>query len=274
MDRHGKSALDQHYARPDLITTILEGLRAAGKDPMALTVMDLAPVDQIHTLGPAATRELMELAEISANLRVLDVGGGLGGPARQLAEATGCAVTVLDLTPAYVRAGEELTARTGLSDRVRFQVGDATAMPFPDASFDVVWLQHATMNIADKAALLREVHRVLVPGGRLALHEVTTGSGGLPYFPAGWAPDARFSFLIPPEELRALLRERGFRERAWIDTTAQVRQVSAQAAAASPPSPLSLALVFGSAASEVAANSRRNIAESRVTIIQALAERG
>ena len=118
---------------------------------------------------------------------MLDVGGGLGAPARLLAHEHGCRVTVLDLTEAYCRAGERLTAWTGLGDRVRFRHGDALALPFEDGSFDVAWLQHSSMNVADKGRLYAELRRVLRPGGWLALSEVVAGSGEAPHFPALWA---------------------------------------------------------------------------------------
>ena len=274
MAQRGTAGLDGHYAREHLTDAILAGLRAAGKDPEVLTVDDLKPVDQIHTLGASATRELLQMAGITARMHVLDVGGGIGGPARQLAVETGCSVVVLDLTEDYVRAGEALTARSGLTDLVTFQHGDATAIPFVGASFDIAWTQHSTMNIPDKVELYREIHRVLVRGGRLAMHEIMAGPAGPPHFPTGWAPDPSLSFLLPPEEMRALIRRCGFRELAWHDTTPRVREAFAQLGANPPaPSALSPALVFGTTAAEIAANSRRNVAEGRVVVIQAVFER-
>ncbi len=141
--------VDEHYGRSDLAAKILEALRAAGKDPDALAIEDLTPVDQLHARGRGATLELARLAGITSGMRVLDVGGGLGGPARTLASEFGCAVEVLDLTEEFCRAGEVLTARTGLDDRVSFRHGNALEMPYPDAGFDAAWLQHSSMNIPD-----------------------------------------------------------------------------------------------------------------------------
>jgi len=96
-----------------------------------------------------------------AETRVLDVGGGLGGPARTLAVKYGCRVTVIDLTESYVRAGELLTERLRLGDRVSHRVGDALELPFPAGTFDIVWTQNSGMNIADKERLYAGFHRVL-----------------------------------------------------------------------------------------------------------------
>jgi ubiquinone/menaquinone biosynthesis C-methylase UbiE len=149
----GADALNRHYGRPDLIEAILSAVRAAGMNIEALTPDDLAPVDQFHTRGKAATIELAQLAGLTAGMHVLDVGGGLGGPARTLAAEFGCSVTVLDLTEDYVRAGEQLSARTGLGERVSHRHGSALALPFAEGSFDAAWTQHSSMNIEDKAQM-------------------------------------------------------------------------------------------------------------------------
>jgi sarcosine/dimethylglycine N-methyltransferase len=173
-DRDDKS-VGEHHGRRDRASAILTALRATGKDPAALTIEDLAPIDQLHARGSEATLELARLAGITAGMRVLDVGGGLGGPARTLASAFGCSVEVLALTEEFCRAGEMLTARTGLADLVCFRQGNALKMRYPGAGFDVAWTQHSSMNIADKERLYAEIQRVLRPGGRLALHEILAG---------------------------------------------------------------------------------------------------
>jgi ubiquinone/menaquinone biosynthesis C-methylase UbiE len=267
--------INHHYGREDLGTTILAALQAAGKNPQQLTPDDLAPVDQFHTAGKQATLELMHLAAIQAGMEVLDVGGGLGGAARLLAAEQKCKVTVLDLTQEYCQVGEMLTARTGLSDRVSFQQGSALDMPFPKATFDVVWTQHSSMNIADKARLYTEVQRVLRPGGRLAFHEIMAGPLQPIHFPVPWAHEPAISFLRPPEEVRALLIEIGFKEVSWVDATAMsikwFQQRSVPQGGTTPQ--LGLHILLGPEFGEMFGNQVRNLQEHRIAVIQAVFER-
>jgi SAM-dependent methyltransferase len=268
-------ALDAHYGRPDLWQAILAGLRAAGKDPEALTPDDLAPVDEFHTRGRQATLELADLVGIRRDERVLDVGGGLGGPARTLARAFGCHVTILDLTEEYCRVGEELTRRAGLADRLRFRHGDALHMPFDEGTFDVIWTHHSSMNVEDKGQLYREAHRVLRPAGRLALHEIMAGARSPIHFPVPWARDPGASFLGDPEAIRALLGAVGFEELTWADVSAPAvawfRERLARAVAAPPP--LGLHLLLGEDFGVMFANQARNLEEDRIRVIQAVCRR-
>jgi len=277
VSRDYAEALNAHYQRPELGAAILAALRAAGKDPERLAPGDLAPVDQFHTRGRDATLELARLAGVAPGTRVLDVGGGLGGPARTLAAELDCRVTVLDLTEEYVRVGADLTRRAGLADRVRFQHGNALTLPFPDGDFDLVWTQHSSMNVDDKARLYAEAHRVLRPGGRLALHEIMAGAGGRPHFPVPWARQPALSFLRPAAEVRALITRAGFRELAWDDGTAAAvawfRQRVAAAAAAPSPPPLGLHLLLGDDFAAMFRNQVRNLEEDRIAVIQAAFDR-
>src|SRR5262245_51586721 len=143
-------ALNDYWGRDGLGQTILEVLAASDKDLDALTVDELAPLDQFHGGGKAATVRLARLAGLRPGMQVLDVGGGLGGPARTLATEFGCHVTVIDLTESYVRAAEVLTRHMGLADRVTHQVGNAVELPFGNGTFDLVWTQNSGMNIAAK----------------------------------------------------------------------------------------------------------------------------
>src|SRR5262245_53397909 len=208
-------AIRAHWARVGLGAAILDALTRAGKDLDALTVEDLAPADHFHGGGKPATERLARVAAPAAGTRVLDVGGGLGGPARLLAVRYGCRVTVLDLTESYVEAGRLLTERLHFGDRVDHRVGTALALPFPGGAFDMVWTQNSGMNIDDKARLYAGFHRVLRPGGVLAFQEPMAGPAGPPIFPVMWARDASQSFLRTPREMRTLIEEAGFRVRVW-----------------------------------------------------------
>lgn len=260
-----------YWGRPGLEPLILDALAAAGKDIAALTIDDLAPADQFHGGGKAATERLARLASLGPGLRVLDVGGGLGGPARTLAALFGCEVTVVDLTESYVRAGEALTRRLGLEHRVSHRVGDALDLEGAGPAFDVVWTQNSGMNIADKEALYASIARVLRPGGLLALQEPMAGPVQPPVFPVMWARDASMSFLRPPDEMRAVTEAAGFRVRAWHDVTAEASGASTGAAV---PVHGIQRLVMGDALDAIVRAGRRNRDEGRIVMIQAVLERG
>jgi SAM-dependent methyltransferase len=262
-----------HYAAADVRERLADALRRAGLDPDRLAASDLAPVDQFHSGGRPATLELAELAGLGPGMKVIDLGGGLGGPARTLAATRGCDVTVVDITPEFCRAGEWLTRSTGLADRVRFHAGDALATPFADGSFDAVWTQHSTMNIADKAGLYREVRRLLRPGGVFAMHEVAAGPVQPVLFPVPWAETAALSSLIAPERMRQLLAEAGLREVVWRDVTADgmaFYQERLRAMAAEGPPPLGLHIVIGPHFAAGFRNLIPNVTEKRMAVVQAV----
>ena len=271
------TTISTHYARADLEDRILAALGEAGKDAEHPTIEDLAPVDHFHLRGRDATLELARRAGLeagAAGLHVLDVGGGIGGPARTLAALAGCRVTVLDLTEDYCRVGAALTARTGLSDRVEFRHGDALAMPFEDASFDAAWTQHSSMNVPDKTRLYAEIRRVLRPGGRLALHEIMAGTGGPPHFPVPWSSDGAISFLESEEWMRQRIAETGFRELLWESvTTIALEWVRERLSASGPPPPLGLQLLIGATARTALANVARNLEEDRIRVVEAVFEK-
>jgi ubiquinone/menaquinone biosynthesis C-methylase UbiE len=259
-----------HWEREHLAESILAALTAAGKDIDTLTVDDLAVTDQFHGGGKPATLRLARLLGARAGMRVLDVGGGLGGPARTLAAEFGCQVTVVDLTESFVRAGRELTARLRLAGRVSHHVGNALDLQFPPGAFDVVWTQNSGMNIADKERLYAGFHRVLRPGGLLALQEPMAGPVQPPVFPLMWARDASTSFLRPPEAMRALIARAGFVERAWQDVTAET---AGPATAESVPAHSAQRLIMGDALDAILRANHVNRAEGRMVSSQALFER-
>lgn len=267
-------ALQAHYGRDGLAEAILAALVAAGKDPQRLAADDLAPLDAFHVRGRAATRELARAAGLGPALHVLDVGGGIGGTARCLAGEFGCRVTAVDLTAEYCRAAAMLTARSGLAAQITFCQADALDLPFPAASFDVVWTEHAAMNIADKAALYRELWRVLRPGGKLAIYDILAGPNAPVVFPVPWARTPESSFLVSPDELRRLLDGAGLPIAHWRDTTAVAREWFARLAgrlSSSGPAALGLQVLLGPDFAAMAQNQRRNLDEDRIALAQVVA---
>jgi SAM-dependent methyltransferase len=267
MDAHATNA---YWGRDDIERTILDALAASGKNTDTLTVDDLAPADHFHSGGKKATERLARLAQLRPGMRILDVGGGLGGPARMLATEHGCQVTVVDLTETYVRAGAALTARLGLADRVTHRVGDALALDAGADAFDMVWTQNSGMNIADKERLYAGFARVLRPGGLLALQEPMAGPVQPVVFPVMWARDAEASYLRAPGEMRKVIETAGFCVRAWDDVTAEAVGPST---GADGPAHSIQRIVMGGALDAIVRAGQRNRVEGRIVMIQAVLER-
>ena len=266
----------RHYGVSRLLDSILESLSADGKDLARLTPDDLAPVDEFHIRGREATVELARLAQASPGRRVLDVGSGLGGSSRYLAANHGCRVTGVDLTPEYCEVAAELSRRVGLDGLTEFRCASALDLPFEDDSFDLAWTQHVQMNIENKPGFYEEIHRVLRPGGRLVFYDVLSGPGGQHYLPVPWAEDSSMSFLIAPEDLRALLEETGFRVVHWLDTTEAAHQwflsVLENRAKGLTPN-LGLHLLTGETGPAKFENVERSLRERRVTVFQGALEK-
>lgn len=271
------AAVAAQYERGDLLGSILAGLQAAGRDPEHLGPDDLAEVEEFHTLGRPATLALADAAGIGPGDHVLDVGGGLGGPARTLARTTGCRVTTVDLTPEFCAVARELNRRSGLDEAITVVEGNALDLPFGPGSFDVVWTQHMSMNIADKASLYREFRRVARDGGRLAFFDVVAGPNQPIHLPVMWADDAAMSNLATPEEVRTDLHAAGFAPEVWDDVSEQslafFAMAAAWTAAGGPPPPLGMHLVIPGMPAKFAAM-KRNLEEDRIRLLRGVAAAG
>jgi len=259
------ASLDAHYSARDIETRILAAIRAAGLDPeQRLSPEELGALDHFHTGGLSASLELLELAQIRAQDRVLDIGAGLAGPARLLAATLGCRVDCLELSPDYCAGAVLLNRLTGLGDRIEVHQGSALDLPFPGASFDAVWMQNVGMNIADKRKLYAEVYRVLKPGGRFAFQEMAAGEPDPTYFPLPWATEPADSFLVSAEAICSLLGESGFVAEHFADTSdAHLARTPTSAA----PGQLSLA-AFVDDLAQKARNARRSLQEGQIRLVR------
>ena len=205
-----------HYGAANLAGAILSAAAAAGVTD--ITPATLAPVDEFHTGGVTATRQLAELAALKPGERVVDLGSGIGGASRVLAAEFGCDVTGVDLTPDFVDCARVLTERCGLSSTCRFELGDATSLPFEAGAFDVAWTQHVVMNIRNRQGFANEAFRVLKPGGRFAFFDILLSDNPRPLdFPLPWARTPDISFVHTSAETREFFTNAGFEETAWAE---------------------------------------------------------
>jgi SAM-dependent methyltransferase len=245
----------EHYRHGTLEEALLQGLAAIGKDLDRLTPEDLAPADEFHIGGRQATTEFVAEFEPVGDTHWLDIGCGLGGPSRYVAHHYKCRVTGVDLSEEYVAVAGSLAERVGLGEKVSYRQANALALPFEDNSFDGVYMQHVGMNIADKAELFNEVHRVLKAGGMFALYDVMRGNDGIFSYPVPWASGEGTNFIETPATYRALLSAEGFeviKERDCSDFALGFFK-ALQAKPGGPPK-FGLQIVMGATAPQKVAN--------------------
>jgi SAM-dependent methyltransferase len=270
-----EDAVARHYDVADLTERILKALAAAGIDQDRIAPEQLAPIDEFHIGGRAATIHAVAMMGLKPADRVLDVGCGIGGATRYIAATVGCRVTGIDLTPGYIAAAQELARRTGLAERIAYRVANALAMPFEDGTFDAALTQHVAMNIKDRAGLYREMARVLKPGAVLCIYDVMKGEHDGLCFPVPWAETAATSHLTTPQEMRTLLGDAGLAIGAVEDRTAFAldffRRSLAGTAAGMPP--LGLHIVMGAGAREKFQNMLANLEAGAIAPVLMIARR-
>ena len=268
-----ETPVTRHYGSAGIAERILAALRAVHGADAPVTVDALSVLDQFHGRGIVATRELVEMLKPQPQERVLDIGSGIGGPARWIAAHCGCAVTGVDLTAAFCEAARALNAATGLADRITIIEGSALALPVPDGAFDCAYSQNVVMNIADKLGMYREAFRALRPGGRLALSNLCAGANGGLIFPVPWAETAATSFLATQDEMRADLAAAGFEIVAFRDASAEALPATIrnrERLERDGPPALGTHLIMGERLVQMQINSARNAEEGRVAPVEAL----
>jgi SAM-dependent methyltransferase len=255
-----------HWGKGDVYGGIVAALEKMSKPLDAVTMEDLAPVDHFHARGLAATVELADRLPVKAGQHILDIGCGLGGPARYMAKRFQCKVSGIDITGPFVEAANKLTALLRMQDQVQIRLGDGQRLPYPDAAFDGAYTQHVTMNVSDRAGFFGEAWRVLKPGAFFALTEHGLGPKGDPYHPVPWSEDGRGAYLVTPAETRAYLEKAGFVDIVMEDTGAKYvagyKATMAKAEKGELP-PLGIHILMGKNAPDKTRNSARNIEEGR-----------
>jgi SAM-dependent methyltransferase len=263
-----------HYSRGNLLSRLNAALTEDGVDPDHPSMEALAPYDQFHGRGLEATLEIAGLVQAGPGDHILDIGSGIGGPARYFANRFGCRVTGIDLTPEFCDVARHLTRLLDLEDRIAFEVGDALAMPFADAGFDGAYSMNVSMNIADKGRFYREIHRVLKPGAWLVLSEVAKGEAGDLDYPTPWAGSARISFLSTQEETRSGLLEAGFDVIQVHSTLDKAFAFGARSRAmverGEKPPHRAVMLIHGEIATQAMGNTSRGLSEGKIVPIEVL----
>ena len=269
----GTSSISDHWGKGDVYARILAALKEASKPLESLTVEDLAPVDHFHARGLPATVELADRLPIEAGQHILDIGCGIGGPARYLAQRFGCKVSGVDITAPFVEAANRLTSLLEMDGRVVVDLGDGQQLPYDAETFDGGYTQHVTMNVSDRAQFFAEAYRVLKPGAFFALTEHGLGPAGDPHYPVPWSEDGSMAYLETPERTVAYLQDAGFVDVLVEDTgekyLAGYRRAMELAAQGALP-PLGTHILLGDSAAAKTRNAARNIEEQRTHPIQVL----
>jgi sarcosine/dimethylglycine N-methyltransferase len=270
------TAVAGHYGSSGIADRVLAALHDAKGPDAPVTPDNLAPFDHFHGRGVAATQEIANQLALKPGERVLDIGSGIGGPARWFAAKYDVHVTGVDLTPEFCAAAEALNAATGLAERVRILNGSALDLPVPDGVFDAAYSQNVIMNIADKKQFYREAFRALRPGGRLALSNLCAGPKGEPYFPVPWATTRDTSFLATPDVMRADLIAAGFDIAEFRDITPAMREAQRRTRERIDQGDMpkiAVDIIMGERAREMQWNSIRTIEDGRGIAIEALVKK-
>ena len=264
-------SISDHWATGDVYTRILEAMEAASLSPDTVTVEQLAPVDHFHARGFPATVELADILPIRPAHHIVDIGCGIGGPARYVAKRFDCRVSGVDITVPFVEAANKLTALLKMESQVEVRLGDGQHLPYGDGMFNGGYAQHVTMNIADRARFFGEAFRVLRPGAFFALTEHGLGPNGHPHYPLPWSEDGSGAYLVTPTDTVAYLEKAGFVDVKVEDTGAKYlagyRRTMELAAQGALPA-FGTHILMGQTAPAKARNAARNIEEGRTHPVQ------
>lgn len=268
-----EATIADHWGRGDVYARILAALEKTSKPLDTLTIEDLAPVDHFHARGFPATVELADQLPIKAGQHLLDIGCGVGGPARYLAQRFGCKVSGIDITPPFIEAAQGLTKLLHMEAQVALSLGDGNRLPYADATFDGAYTQHVTMNVADRNGFFSEAYRVLKRGAFFALTEHGLGPAGSPHHPLPWSEDGSGAYLKTPADTQRYLETAGFVDVTIEYTGAKYlegynRAIALAAQGALPP--LGIHLLMGESAPQKTKNSARNIEERRTEPVKIL----
>ena len=215
-----KTQTEKHYYREGLYEDIVSRLKELNIDLNNTTRKDISSVDEFHVRGAQVSKDLANKANLRG-ARLLDIGCGIGGPCRMLADEYDCNTTGIDLSEEFVRTAIKLSELVGLSDKTTFVCGDATALPFKDATFDFAWTQHVQMNIDNKTKFYSEVERVLAQKGTFLYYDIFKKGVKEVHYPMPWADEPSISFLDTKENMDEILSTLGLKKEQSNDETSE-----------------------------------------------------
>ncbi len=262
----------EHYSNPELINRIKLGLQKMGKSAETVTLDDLVSVDEFHVRGPMATQEIIKLLQPQANARLIDLGSGLGGPARRFAATVGCHVTGVDLSSDYCHAARELSQWLNLDSKTDFVQENVTELTGQeDSRYDGAFSIHVAMNIEDRNAFYTQAARVLKTGARFVMYDLILGSEDAEVkYPMPWAIDATDSFLRTETQMLVELEQAGFSIESTRDDSPQALEflkAGIEKMQQNTPPPLSLATILGPVAQQVFPNLAQNFMAGSLRVL-------
>ncbi|MFC1684017.1 class I SAM-dependent methyltransferase [Pseudomonadota bacterium] len=270
-------AVSEHYLHGDLLAAIQAAIAKLGKTVDSITIEDLAPVDEFHIGGRLATDNLLDQLDFSQQGKILDVGCGLGGASRYVANKYKTHVTGIDLAQEYIETGNALCAWVQLDKYVTLHQGSALSMPFQDEAFDGGYMMHVGMNIEDKAQLFSEIYRVLRPGSSFGVYDVMRMENGELTYPVPWATDNSTSKVATPAQYKEALSDAGFevsKENIRRDFALEFfKQLRARTEANGGPPPLGLHTLMKESTTVKINNMIDNIAKDYVAPVEIIVQK-